>query len=137
MTFKEIPLSEQEKFFPSVLPAGWERVTHRNPITAECGVFRHHDSGTTVLLNVSVENDGHLWKHLSVSRRNGEMPDWFLLKKIKRIFAGASELAIQVFPSDENHYDIGRVTGVDVAHLWAPIEGRPIPDFVAARGGTI
>lgn len=129
---KELSDAEQEALLPRVLPAGWIRV----PVNADTAVFEKHGA-IRVLVGASIEDDGLRWQHISVSRRNGRMPDWFILKEVKDLFAGPEALALQLVLPRSEHYDAGAVTGVDVAHLWVCLDRRPVPDFRAARGGTV
>jgi hypothetical protein len=48
---------------------------------------------------------------------------------------GCEQLAVSVLPPRSEHYDAR--TGVEVMHLWAPLDGSPLPNFLRARGGTL
>ena len=136
---KELPKSEQEALLPRVLPAGWIRnnlpeLSGKNGEFTYSAMFEKYGS-TRVMINTSIEDDSRRWTHISVSRRNGEMPNWTCLCEVKDTFAGVESLAIQVIPPRHEHYDAG--LGTDVAHLWVCLDERPIPDFLAARDGSL
>jgi hypothetical protein len=80
---------------------------------------------------------GRRWLHLSVSFRGGQMPGWYALREIKDLFAGREALALQVFPPAAEHYTVPVPGAPDVAHLWVCLDARPVPDFLAWRGGTL
>lgn len=80
--------------------------------------------------------DGRIWRHASVSRKDRKMPTYWNLMRLKELTIGPDRLAIQVFPPADRHIDIGTKmpNPVEVLHLWAPEEDF-LPDF--GRFGTL
>lgn len=118
------------------LPRGWERLVAAGPAWDLRSPGNPHH-GLRVLMSVGRESDGRLWQHVSVSHPK-RMPGWEDLQLVKGLFIG-ERYAYQVHPPKEAHYTLagpGRMSRV--LHLWAPLEGDPpLPDFLAARGGTL
>ena len=138
--YRMLSEAEEESYVPRVLLAGWLR-HHDWPGPAfDChgdGALR----GLRVLMSAGIEEDNRRWLHVSVSRP-GRCPSWEDMDAVKRIFIGDQRVAYQVHPPRSEHYD--RPAGVAgprvgmVLHLWAPLEGTaPLPNFLAARGGTL
>ena len=85
------------------------------------------------IVSVGREDDGKLWLHSSVSRRDRKLPTYDDLKTLKTYVVGEHRTALQVFPPAEKYIDFSPVTGIEVLHLWACLDGDVTPDF--ARGG--
>jgi hypothetical protein len=81
-----------------------------------------------VLVSESVESDDRIWLHVSVSRPN-RLPTWADLRRVKDAFIGKDRKAIQVLPAQSEYVNIHPY----VLHLFACLEGDPLPDF---RRGT-
>lgn len=79
--------------------------------------------------SVSYEQDGELWEHVSVSRRDGEMPMWEQVRDAFRDMCGDDALGIIVVPPKSEHVNIG-----EVAHIWRCVTKRPLPDFTQGSG---
>ena len=126
VTYQDLPEAEQEALCPRVLPYPWQR--HGRMAAWDSDRLR-------VLLSAGIEDDGKRWLHLSCSRRDRRTPTWEDLTKVRDVFAGPEALAIHVVAPRSEHYDAG--LGMDVMHLWVCLDGRPIPDFRRARGGTL
>lgn len=96
----------------------------------------HRDLAVT--RTVGVELDGRMWVHVAVSHPK-RMPTWDDLSLVKRLFIGDERPAVQVHPVASEHYSLrGEGRAERVLHLWAPLTGGlPLPDFLAARGGTL
>jgi hypothetical protein len=118
-------------WFPEGLPAewtehptpyGWNRVYHR--VYAKHGTLR-------VLVSAAHYGDGKHWLHVSVSRKNGQLPTWEVLSEVKDLFIGPARTALQVLPSRAKHVNIA-----PVLHLWHCLEGDVTPDFTGG-GQTI
>jgi hypothetical protein len=92
------------------------------------GSWRHGARGLAVIHSISVELDGELWEHVSVSRKDGRMPSWEQTRDVFRQVCGDDALGIIVVPPKSEHVDIA-----EVSHVWRCLSRRPIPDF--ARGG--
>jgi hypothetical protein len=129
VTYQPVPDEEMYDLLPRVLPAGWAE-------NREAGYDGVYDSSSLrVIFSAGIEEDGKRWAHVSVSRRDLTIPSWLDLVEVRDIFLGRERLAIQVLAPRSEHYTFGR--GTEVLHLWAPLEGTPIPNFLRARGGTI
>ena len=72
---------------------------------------------------------GRWWRHASVSRRDRQMPSYADLKRCKELTIGDERMAVQVFPSAEEHIDYAGQLGVEVLHLWSPEDTDALPDF--------
>ena len=123
-----LPPREQRDLWPRILPPGWRRYTHSGDVWWDSLLYR-------VLMDAARETDGRRWLHLSLSRRDGVMPTWGELLMARDAFVGPEAYAVQILAPRSEHYDAG--LGVDVAHLWVCLDGRPLPDFRAARGGAL
>jgi len=123
-------LTKLRALLPRVLPYPWHVVA-----TDPDGGLAYDSDRLRVLVDAHIEEDGKAWIHLSVSRRDRRLPTWEDLVTIRDVFLGAEQLAVQVLPPRSEHYDAG--LGVEVLHLWAPLESDPLPNFLRARGGTL
>lgn len=134
MSLQPIPEADEEALIPRILPAGWQR-------SDELPVFDCHGigelRGVRVLFSAGVEDDGRVWLHVSLSRPN-RCPSWEDCVAVKRIFIGDDRTAYQVIPPQRDYYNCGLPgRGQYVLHLWAPMDGTALPDFLRARGGTL
>jgi len=127
------PLPE---WIPTVLPAGWQELD-TGPILA----VRNRNYGrayvkhgtTRVVVGCAQYADGKRWLHVSVSRRNQEIPSWMLMSEVKDLFIGPERTAIQVHPPRSKHVSIHP----GVLHLWCCLDdANLLPDFTAG-GDTI
>lgn len=103
----------------------WQCVT---PGADGLGAWVHGARGLGLIHSVARENDGELWEHISVSRRDDTLPSWEQLRDTFREVAGDEALGIIVVPPKSEHVDIA-----EVAHVWHCLTRRPLPDFT--RGG--
>jgi len=127
-----IPKAEEESYLPRVLPLGWIRRQWPSPAFECYGLGAQ--VGVRVIINVSVEEDGRKWMHVSVSRAS-HCPSWEEMDAVKRIFIGDDRTAYQVHPPRAEHYSYTAPEGTlgprVVLHLWAPLEGElPLPNFL-------
>jgi hypothetical protein len=130
-----IARADEEAFVPR-LPLGWNRLVAPGPaFRLDSPGNPHHD--LAAFMSVGRESDGRLWMHVSVSHPR-RMPGWEDLQLVKGLFIG-KRFAYQVHPPKDRHYTLtGPGRAGRVLHLWAPLEGDPsLPDFLAARGGTL
>jgi hypothetical protein len=134
--YEDQPLPD---FLPTVLPAGWERlditawadVSGLDPDPAYARAYRKY--GTLfVVLSCARHTDGRRWLHVSVSRRNQEVPSWAVMCEVKDLFIGHERTAIQVHPPREKWVNIHK----GCLHLWCCLDGEILPDFTAG-GETI
>jgi hypothetical protein len=93
------------------------------------GRWIHGARGLGLVHSIAVEDDGELWEHISISRRDGKMPSWEQLRDIFREIAGNEALGIVVIPPKTEHVDIA-----EVAHVWRCLTRRPLPDFTKGSG---
>lgn len=110
------------------------RRAHWNFITAAEDGEAWEDGRVKVIISASVEQDGGLWVHLSVSRRDKNMPNYSDLTYCRNEFLGEDALCYQLFAPASEHMSPGTPLGVEVAHLWHTPDRRPTPDFT--RGGA-
>jgi len=92
------------------------------------GRWVHKARGLGMIHSVAIEQDGELWEHLSVSRKDGKLPSWEQLRDVFHEVCGDQALGIIVIPPKSEHVDIA-----EVAHVWRCLTRRPLPDFT--RGG--
>lgn len=92
------------------------------------GRWVHGARGLGLIHSVAIEQDGQLWEHVSLSRRDGEMPTWEQTRDVFREVCGDDALGIVVIPPMSEHVDIA-----EVAHVWRCLTRRSAPDFT--RGG--
>ena len=88
------------------------------------GLWQHGARKVALIHSVAYEKDGELWEHVSVSRRDGEMPTWTQVRDVFRDVCGDDALGIIVVPPKSEHVDIA-----EVAHVWRCLTKRPLPDF--------
>lgn len=81
------------------------------------------------IVTQAVEEDTHAWLHASVSRNDKTLPSYEDLKDLKRLCVGSHRKALQIFPSDSQHVNIG-----EVLHLWSCLDNDPLPDFTSGTG---
>lgn len=93
------------------------------------GRFQH----LLFIVSEAKEDDGKWWRHVSVSRRDQEMPTYEDLKILHRITM-ANLTAYQLFVPEDKHIDFHRKGGVQVLHLWACVDGPVTPDFSSGTG---
>ena len=103
----------------------WKQVT---PGYDGLGRWTHGARSLGLIHSVAVEQDGRLWEHVSVSRRDGAMPTWEQVRDVFHEVCGDEALGIIVVPPKSEHVDLA-----EVAHVWRCVGRRPIPDFT--RGG--
>jgi|WetSurMetagenome_2_1015567.scaffolds.fasta_scaffold529384_2 hypothetical protein len=108
------------EYLPRVLPAGWRR--------EEVGVFRHRD-GLLVLVSGGLEQDNRRWLHASMSKRQ-QLPSWSDVREVKDLFIGRDRYAYQVLPPPSHYVNFHP----NVLHLWACLDGEPLPDFTRGAG---
>jgi hypothetical protein len=82
----------------------------------------HH--GLRLIHSVSREPDGEVWSHLSVSRRDNTLPDWYEVRDCQWLLYPDLTGLIVVAPGDEH------VNVAEVAHVWTKLTGdAAVPDF--------
>lgn len=92
------------------------------------GAWAHGPRGVYLIHSVATEADGQVWEHVSVSRRDDQMPTWDQVRDVFRDVCGDDALGIVVVPPKAEHVDLA-----EVGHVWRCLTRRPIPDFT--RGG--
>lgn len=93
-------------------------------------VFDHLQRGLRVIFTVEGREDGKWWLHVSASRRDGTLPDYYDMLDVKNIFIGPDRQALQIYPKRSHHVNMG-----EVQHLWCALDGDGLPDF--GKHGTI
>ena len=73
-------------------------------------------------------SDGGGWRHLSISNAKRKlMPSWEIMCRVKDLFYGDDEVAVQYHPSKENYVDIHPYC----LHLWQSLdEPMPTPPLI-------
>lgn len=93
------------------------------------GRWIHRARGLTLIHSATIEADGELWEHVSVSRSDGELPSWVQLRDVFHEVCGPEALGVIVIPPKAEHVDIA-----EVAHAWHCVTRRPLPDFTQGSG---
>src|SRR4030095_10057517 len=101
-------------WLPTVLPAGWDEL----PVNPSVGrdyarVYAKHGR-LVVIISCARYGDGQRWLHVSVSRKNREIPTWSIMDEIKDLFIGPERTAYQVHPPRAKHVSLHE----GVLHLW-------------------
>jgi hypothetical protein len=98
--------------------------------TRAAGSAWRRADGLLVIQSSSVEQDGKLWHHVSLSRPQ-QLPSYQDMCDVKRTFIGLEETALQVFAPESKHVN----THPYCLHLWSCKEGPVTPDFTQGSGG--
>lgn len=77
---------------------------------------------------IAREDDGEVWAHVSLSRRDRVMPTWEQTRDAWWLLYGATPGVIVVAPRDEH------VNRAEVAHVWGCLTRRTVPDFTHGTG---
>jgi hypothetical protein len=118
-------------WFPEALPAGWEEYPPPYGWDRDYNRIYVRHGTVRVLVSCAHYGDEKHWLHVSVSRKNRELPNWDLMSQVKDVFIGADRTALQVMPPRAKHVNIA-----PILHLWHCLEGDVTPDFTA-HGETI
>lgn len=105
-------------------PRGWHLLAEREDGYA----FQHSTTLQRVILSWCIEDDGREWAHLSTSFQH-RLPRWPELVEAKETFLG-DVLAVQVLPPRAEYVNANPY----VLHLFACLDGRPLPDFRGPDG---
>jgi hypothetical protein len=116
---------------PGILPAGWEEYAPASGWDRNFNRMYGHHGTTRVMVSAAQFGDYKRWLHVSVSRKNGQLPSWELLSTVKDLFIGPERTALQVLPPRAKHVNMA-----PVLHLWHCLDGDVTPDFTAG-GQTI
>lgn len=93
------------------------------------GLLDHPKRGLRVIHSICREADGEVWAHVSISRRDRKMPTWETTRDVFREVAGDDLVGVIVVPPADEH-----VNKAEVAHVWACLTRRPLPDFTRGTG---
>jgi hypothetical protein len=128
----ELPLPD---WIPTVLPAPWQAIALPSvpyiPGPAYARAYAKHGT-LRVLLSAARYGDGKGWLHVSVSRKNREVPSWAQMCEVKDLFIGVERTAVQVHPPRSKYVNMHP----GCLHLWCCLDGEVVPDFTAG-GDTI
>lgn len=106
------------------------------------GLWDSPRRGLRLIHSVAREADGEVWAHVSVSRRDRQLPTWDQLLVVKDLVLGPQALALMVMPPEDEYVHGPGPTGeamaqqAEVHHLWHCLTRRPTPDF-RRGGGTL
>ena len=118
--------SLRDKWLAVDVPRQW--VVHARGVDGGC--VDNVKTGRRVILSMAREEDGEVWLHASISRRDRALPTYEDLKTVHRLFMPGL-VAYQLFmPSDEH------VNLAEVLHLWACVTRRVTPDFTGGTGSV-
>ena len=107
--------------------AGWHLNGERGECADGLGCWdRARVPQTRLVHSLHRYGDGHVWAHLSVSQRLGQLPSWEQIRDVQWLLYPGEAGLIVVAPQEE-HYSIG-----EVGHVWTCLTGSPVPDFRSA-----
>lgn len=101
---------------------GWAVVA-----AAEDGRAYLHKDGLRVIESVAQESDGRWWLHVSASRE-GRVPTWQDMMRVKREFIGPDREAYMIAPPEDRYVNLHS----HVLHWWSCLEaprGEVLPRF--------
>ncbi len=117
--------AERCKIEESLDPHTWRRVN----AGGDGDMWATLDNALKVIWSISIEQDGRLWMHVSVSRPD-RLPSYNDMKRVKHLFIGDERNAYSVWAADPAHVNLHS----RCLHLWCVLDGAdPLPDF--SRGG--
>lgn len=112
--------------YPDFPPKDWEIIR-----TWGDGYCLREPGGLRVIVDLATKLDGHLWLHLSASRKK-YLPSWGDLKRVKQDFIGSKRAAIMVFPMLDDFVNIHP----NCHHLWHCVDGETCPNFTGDIDGV-
>jgi hypothetical protein len=122
-------------WLPTVLPDGWDDLDlrHLPGFPGRDYARGYHKRGLLrVVVSCMRYADGKCWLHVSVSRKNREIPSWQAMCDVKDLVIGTERTAYQVMPPRAKHVNVHP----GCLHLWHCLEGDVTPDFTGG-GETI
>lgn len=90
----------------------------------DIGLWLSTEDGLTAALSFSLERDGRLWQHVSISRPD-RLPTYKEMCDTKDQLIGPDKKAIQVFAPKSEHVNIHPYC----LHLWHCVDEDVLPDF--------
>lgn len=103
-----------------LLAAGWYQ---REGSADGAGIWDHRKRGLRLLHSVAREDDGLIWGHVSLSRRDDNLPGWYELKDAQWLLYPENRGLVVIAPETE-HFSIA-----EIMHTWTCLTGEPVPDF--------
>lgn len=93
------------------------------------GCWDHYRWGLRLMHSASREDDGQVWAHVSLSRRDGAFPAWLEAERVHWLLYPEHPGVIVVAPQ------AAHVNLREVAHVWVKLTGDPpVPDFTSGTG---
>jgi hypothetical protein len=96
-------------------PKGWLTIKD-----SEVGFAVMSPKGLKVISSVGKKEDGRVWQHVSVSRKDNKLPTHDEMCLVKKEFIG-DKYAYAVFPPEEFYVNKG-----PVLHLWCCLDGDKV-----------
>lgn len=119
-------------WLPETLPAGWVEQDLFQGVGHHWGrVYLYRDT-TSVIIGCARYGDGKRWLHVSVARRNKQLPTWELYTQVKDLFIGPERTALQILAPRSKW--VNQHAGC--LHLYHCLDGDVTPDFTG-NGETI
>jgi hypothetical protein len=84
--------------------------------------------GLRAIHSIAREQDGDVWAHVSVSRRDRCLPTWEQTRDIWRLIYPAVAGVI-VIPAETSHVNMA-----EVMHIWGNLSRPAVPDFTRGHG---
>lgn len=113
-----------QDFIPLLERSGWVLMY---PGGDGIGMMEKTRRGVRFIHSIDREEDGEVWAHLSMSRRDRTMPTWEQIRDLVWLVYPGWVAVVVIAPQDE-HVNIP-----EVGHAWICLTRRAIPDFT--RGG--
>ena len=92
------------------------------------GCWDRPKNGLRLIHSLAREEDGNIWAHVSLSRRDRRMPSWEETADVWRLVYPDVYGVIVVAP--ESHH----VNIAEVAHVWGNLSSQTVPDFTRGVG---
>lgn len=112
----------RSRFGGMIIPAGWVE----RHVLSDGRLCDHPKRGLRVIVSLAREDDGQVWVHASMSRRDRQLPTYEQMGRLYREFMSPDLPAYQVFAPEAEHVNLA-----EVLHLWQCLTARVTPDFRA------
>jgi hypothetical protein len=96
---------------------------HQEPY-ANYGAFEVNYQSYKLFIISSGSDNGTDWEHVSVSLKNGKMPNWDMMNFVKDLFWNDDETVIQFHPKKSEYVNIAK----NCLHLWRNVKGHELPE---------
>lgn len=92
------------------------------------GLWDQPKRSLRLIHSIAREKDGEIWAHVSLSRRDRQLPTWEQIVAVKQLLY-PELVALQVLAPASEWYSHS-----EVHHIWVCLTRRPTPDFRGPEG---